>query len=309
MVPKKFAPEINTAVPLGPLVGVKVAIVGHPVGTTKLEGLVARPAGVITVTGPVEAPVGTIAEMRVSDSAVKSAATPLKRTDVALERLLPVIATRVPGHPLFGSSVVMLGEDEEPDTTKSSVLVAVPLAFVTVMRPVVAFAGTTPVICVGEFTTKVADVPLNRTAVVPRKFVPEIATVVPLGPLEGVKLMIDGHPGGTVKFAALVAVPSGVVTATGPVVAALGTTAETRDDDSTVKVAETPLKRTAVVLERFVPLIVTFTPGQPPVGLNEPIVGAADAVTVKLDEVVAGPLEVTTVIGPVLAFCGTVAVT
>lgn len=308
MVPRKFAPEISTVVPLGPLVGVKFAIVGHPVGTTKFEGLVATPAGVITVTGPVEAPMGTIAEMRADDSTVKSAATPLNLTDVAPERLPPVIATRVPGHPLFGSSVVMLG-DEVPDTTKSFALVAVPLAFVTVMRPVVAFAGTTAVIWVGEFTTKVAETPLNRTAVVPRKFVPEIVTVVPLGPLEGVKLMIEGQPGGTVKLEGLVAVPSGVVTVTGPVVAAFGTTAERRDGDSTVKVAETPLKRTDVVLERFVPLIVTFTPGQPPVGLNEAIVGAADAVTVKLDEVVAGPLGVTTVIGPVLAFCGTVAVT
>ena len=225
----------------------------------------------------------------------------MKRTEVAPEKLAPVIVTRTPGHPLLGSKVVMLG-DEEPDTTKSVALVAVPLPFVTVMRPVVAFAGTTAVICVGEFTTKVAERLLNRTSVVPRKFVPEMITVVPLDPLEGVKFAIEGQPVGTVKLDWLAAVPFGVATVTGPVVAPLGTTAEMRDGDSIVKVAEMPLKRTVVALERLVPVMVTLTPGQPPVGLSELIVGAADAVTLKLDELVTGPFAVTTVIGPVVAF-------
>ena len=148
IVPRKLAPEINTVVPVGPLVGANVAIVGHPVGTTKFDGLVATPFPVTTVTGPVEAPDGTTAEMRDDDSTVKSAATPLKRTDVAPERLVPLIVTRVPGHPLPGCRVVMLGEDVAPETMKSFALDAVPVAFVTVMRPVVASAGTTAVICV-----------------------------------------------------------------------------------------------------------------------------------------------------------------
>ena len=64
----------------------------------------------------------------------------------------------------------------------------------------------------------VAFTPLNATAVAPVKFVPVIVTLVPTGPLVGAKLVIVGA-GTTVKLLALVAVPPGVVTLTGPVVA------------------------------------------------------------------------------------------
>jgi hypothetical protein len=152
MVPRKLVPVIKTVVPGGPLLGVKFAIVGQPVGTTKLDGLVAEPFGVTTVTGPVVAPVGTVAVIRVGESTVYCAEMPLNRTADAPDRFAPEIATLVPAQPLLGSSDVMLGA-AEPDTTKSSALVAVPLGLVTVIRPVVAFAGTIAVICVGELTT------------------------------------------------------------------------------------------------------------------------------------------------------------
>jgi hypothetical protein len=65
---------------------------------------------------------------------------------------------------------------------------------------------------------------LNFTAVAPVKFVPLIVTLVPTGPLVGAKLvMVGGFV--TVKELLLVAVPSGVVTLTGPDVAAAGTVA------------------------------------------------------------------------------------
>ena len=67
--------------------------------------------------------------------------------------------------------------------------------------------------------------PLNRTAVAPVKFVPPIVTLVPTGPLAGVKLVIVGALDDTVKLVALVAVPPGVVTLSGPVVAPAGTVA------------------------------------------------------------------------------------
>ena len=70
----------------------------------------------------------------------------------------------------------------------------------------------------------VAAVPLNLTAVAPVRFVPVITTLVPTGPLVGLKLVIVGEPM-TVKELALVAVPPGVVTATVPVVAPAGTVA------------------------------------------------------------------------------------
>ena len=57
------------------------------------------------------------------------------------------------------------------------------------------------------------------------KFVPLIVTLVPTGPLAGVKLVIVGAGGTTVKLVALVAVPPGVVTLSGPVVAPVGTVA------------------------------------------------------------------------------------
>jgi hypothetical protein len=113
----------------------------------------------------------------------------------------------------------------------------------------------------------------------------------------------------TVKFVELVAVPLGVVTEMGPVVAPEGTVALIRVAFCTVKVdAETPLKRTAVAPVKFVPLIWTEVPTGPLVGLNDVIVGAPVAVTVKFVELVAVPLGVVTEIGPVVAPEGTVAV-
>ena len=61
--------------------------------------------------------------------------------------------------------------------------------------------------------------PLNVTVVAPVKLAPLIVTLVPITPLVGVKLVIRGA---TVKLVALVAVPPGVVTAIGPVVAVAG---------------------------------------------------------------------------------------
>ena len=72
--------------------------------------------------------------------------------------------------------------------------------------------------------TLVALTPLNVTALAPVKFVPLIVTLVPTGPLVGVKLVIVGALT-TVNAALLVAVPPGVVTLNGPVVAPAGTVA------------------------------------------------------------------------------------
>jgi len=68
----------------------------------------------------------------------------------------------------------------------------VPPGVVTLIGPLEAPAGTVAWIAVGELTAKLALVPLNRTAVAPVKFVPLIVTLVPAGPLPGVKLVIVG---------------------------------------------------------------------------------------------------------------------
>jgi hypothetical protein len=65
---------------------------------------------------------------------------------------------------------------------------------------------------------------LKVTAVAPVKFVPLIVTLVPTGPLVGVKLVMVGG-GTTVKALLLFAAPPGVVTLSGPVVAPAGTVA------------------------------------------------------------------------------------
>ena len=66
---------------------------------------------------------------------------------------------------------------------------------------------------------------LKVTALALLKFVPLIRTLVPTGPLVGVKPLIVGGLTVTVKLLGLLAVPPGVVTAIGPVVAPEGTVA------------------------------------------------------------------------------------
>ncbi len=78
----------------------------------------------------------------------------------------------------------------------------------------------------------------------------------------------------TVNALALVAVPTGVVTLIGPVVAPVGTVASIEVAEVTVKFALTPLKVTAVAPVKFVPLIVTLVmTGGPFVGVKLVIVG------------------------------------
>lgn len=75
---------------------------------------------------------------------------------------------------------------------KVPVLVAVPSGVVTEMVPLVALAGTVKVRLVLLTGAKVAAVPFRATAVAPVRSVPVTVTVVPTGPLAGVKLVIVG---------------------------------------------------------------------------------------------------------------------
>ena len=93
--------------------------------------------------------------------------------------------------------------------------------------------------------------------------------------------------GATVKFAALVAVPAGVVTVIGPDVAPAGTVAVILIGELTVNTAEVPLKLTAVAPVRFAPLMTTLVPTAPLAGVKLVIRGA----TVKLVALVAVPPE------------------
>ena len=70
-------------------------------------------------------------------------------------------------------------------------LVVVPEAFVIAIGPVVV-DGTVAVICVLLSMVNVELMPLNFTNVVEKKFEPVMTTVVPIGPLTGLKLPIVG---------------------------------------------------------------------------------------------------------------------
>ncbi len=107
-------------------------------------------------------------------------------------------------------------------TVKLVVLLALPPLVVTAIFPVVAPVGTVAVICVSEFTVKVADFPLKVTLVAWVKPVPVIVTDVPTGPFGGAKLVTVGF---TLNVCELVRVAVPVVTVTEPVSAPAGTVA------------------------------------------------------------------------------------
>ena len=193
---------------------------------------------------------------------------------------------------------------------KLAELVTVPPAVVTLILPDTAPAGTVAVILVAELTEKVvAATPPNFTEVAPVKAVPLIVTTVPTGPLVGVNEVIDGAVV-TVKADALVAVPPGVVTVIFPVTAPLGTLAVTRVPAPFTEnvVAATPPNFTEVAPPKFVPLIVTEVPTGPLVGVKDEIVGVGAPVTVKSVVLVAVAPPLVTLIFPVVAPVGTVAV-
>jgi len=263
--------------------------------TAKLLVLVAVPADVITLTGPVVAPAGTVAWIAEAELTEKMAPTPLKVTDVTPLKLVPLMVTLVPTGPLAGVKLVIVGGFT---TVNALLLVALPAELVTLSGPVVAPTGTVAWINVAELTEKLALTPLKATAVAPVKFVPLIATFVPAGPLVGAKLVIVGGFT-TVNAPLLVAVPAGVVTLSGPVVAPAGAVAWIAVSETTEKLALTPLNATDVAPVKFVPLIVTLVPTRPLVGAKLVIVGGFTTVNVPL--LVAVPEGVVTLTGPVVA--------
>jgi hypothetical protein len=131
---------------------------------------------------------------------------------------------------------------------------------------------------VSELNVNDADVPLNFTTDTPVKPVPVIETFVPTGPLAGLnELTVGGLPPPppvTVKLVALVPVPFGVVTAIGPIAAPLGTVALTLVSELNVNDADVPLNFTADTPVKPVPVIETFVPTGPLVGLKDETVGA-----------------------------------
>jgi hypothetical protein len=102
----------------------------------------------------------------------------------------------------------------------------------------------------------------------------------------------------------LVPVPLAVVTDITPVVALLGTVAVIDVLEVMENVAGTPLNCTDVAAVKLLPTITTDVPTDPDFGVKSVTLGR----TTKLEELVTVPFDVTTLIGPVVALTGTLAV-
>jgi hypothetical protein len=106
VAPVNALPLIVTMVPALPEVGLNEETAGI---TPKLVELVLLPYGVVTVRGPVSAPDGTVAVIFVSDTTVNVAARPLKVTELAPVRALPLIVTDDPTVAEDGETAEMAG--------------------------------------------------------------------------------------------------------------------------------------------------------------------------------------------------------
>ena len=107
---------------------------------------------------------------------------------------------------------------------------AVPPGVVTERVPAVRPEGAVAWISVSLVTVKAAALrPLNCTCEVPTKCVPVRRTTVPAESTVGVKDVMTGAWAASTVKVGEVAKPLGVVTRTGPVVAASGTTASISD--------------------------------------------------------------------------------
>ena len=160
-------------------------------------------------------------------------------------KLEPEIVTRVPIGPETGLRPEMFGGGGV--TEKFTPLLATPPT-VTTTFPVVAAAGTGAVMLEALQAVGDASVPLKVTVLVPcvvPKFAPAMVTAVPTAPEEGVKLVMLGGGGVTVKLIPLLDMPA-TVTRTLPVVADVGTGTTMLLEVQLVGDATVPLKLTVL---------------------------------------------------------------
>src|SRR5947208_2505531 len=109
-------------------------------------------------------------------------------------------------------------------TVKLVLLRARPPRVSTAIGPLPLAGAEKAVVCVGESTRKATERPLKNTEVAPCRFVPVRTTVVPAGPLVGVKLARVGAAAAVTVKAVLLALPAGFTTVIGPLVTSTGTT-------------------------------------------------------------------------------------
>src|SRR5262245_52098781 len=195
--------------------------------------------------GPLVQFAGTTTLICEPETTVKVAGRSFKYTLVVPVKFEPVTTTVEPTGPLAGLNPVTKVEL----ATNERTLEPEPFAVVTVILPVAEPAGTVAVICVAEFTVKVALRRLNFTEVAPVNELPVIVTAVPATPELGEKPVRVGDTENVPR----VTVPDAVVTVRGPFVAPKGTYAVIWLAEFATKLAEAPLKRTAVALPKSRP--------------------------------------------------------
>ncbi len=220
----------------------------------------------------------------------------------------PVIVTLASTRPLPGLKLVICGVGM---TIKFVLLVIVSPLTLIVIFPVDAPTGTTAVMLLGVEVLTSAVTSLNFTTWsegVVLKSVPEIITVAPAAPLNGLKSIILGV-GSTEKSELLVRVILLRVKEIFPVVAPDGTVVVILVDVELVTVAEVPLNIATLlagIILKFVPEMVTVAPTAPLAGAKLLRVGVGN--TVKFVALLIVTPLTDTEIGPVAAPDGTMAV-
>ena len=183
----KCEPVMVIKVPIAPWEGA-IAVIAGGGNRIMSVSLTTVPCEVVTVIGPVVAPLGTVEVSVFDPSELKLAVTPLKATASTLLRLSPVIVTSVPLPPVEGLKEVIMGEP----TTKLDALVATETELVTVMGPLMGFAGTYAHISVDEMTANCVVMPPMATDCTSKKLFPVIVIWVPGGPEVGANSLILG---------------------------------------------------------------------------------------------------------------------
>jgi len=215
------------------------------------------------------------------------------------------MVTGVPTGPETAFKLAILGGGV---IVKRTPLLATPPT-VTTTFPVAAPMGTWTVILtevhdVGAIDP--AEVPLKVTVLVPwddPKFAPDIKTKAPTAAEDGLRVLMLGGGGATVKLTPLLATPLRVTT-TEPVVDPAGTGTVILVSLQLVGLATVPLKVILLVPcvePKLVPLTVTTVPAGPEAGLRVAMFGGG--ITVKVMPLLA-PLFVVTTTGPVVAPLG-----
>ena len=189
----KFVPLMVMGVPICPLLGLTLVTAGDGM-TVKLPLLITDCPPTLTCTSPDVAPLGTMADIWVRDTGVTEANVPLNLTPLPLEvrlKFVPVIVTGSPAIPVNGLMEAIVGNG----ITRAVALVAVCPLVVTVMRPVVAPAGTTAVSWVAVAAGTRPVTPLKVTTLFARvvsKLVPVMKMTSQTTPEFGVNPVIVG---------------------------------------------------------------------------------------------------------------------